>query len=165
MSSTDTASIAAAFTSSRVACFSVPDHLTSDCGPQFCSALWLELLQWWVTKHHLTTACISSTSQWDGRKSSPPAQGRLGGPHRRRRLGISPPLGSPRHAGGLQRGFHLVLSRAGVRDTPCDSWPDSRCIGAAAGGISRSRQSGPLSHRREEFIASSSSRVHPSCPG
>ena len=56
LSSTDTASIAAAFTSSRVARFGVPDHLTSDCGPQFCSALWLELLQWWVTKHHLTTA-------------------------------------------------------------------------------------------------------------
>ena len=56
LSSTDTASIAAAFTSSRVACFSVPDHLTSDCGPQFCSALWSELSQWWGTKPHLTTA-------------------------------------------------------------------------------------------------------------
>ena len=38
LSSTDTASIAAAFTSSWVARFGVPDHLTSDRGPQFCLA-------------------------------------------------------------------------------------------------------------------------------
>ena len=56
LSSTDTATIAAAFTSSWIARFGVPDHLTSDRGPQFCSALWSELSQRWGIKHHLTTA-------------------------------------------------------------------------------------------------------------
>ena len=55
MSSTDTATIAAAFTLSWIARFGVPDHLTSDPGPQFCSALWLELSQRWGIKYHLTT--------------------------------------------------------------------------------------------------------------
>ena len=56
ISSTDTATIAAAFTSNWIAHFGVPDHLTSDCGPQFCSALWSELLRRWGISHHLTTA-------------------------------------------------------------------------------------------------------------
>ena len=56
LSSTDTATIAAAFTSNWIARFGVPDHLTSDQGPQFCSALWSELSQRWGIKHHLTTA-------------------------------------------------------------------------------------------------------------
>ena len=56
LSSTDTATIAAEFTSSWIAPFGVPDHLTSDWGPQFCSALWSELSQRWGIKHHLTTA-------------------------------------------------------------------------------------------------------------
>ena len=55
LSSTNTACIAAAFTSSWVARYSVPDHLTSDRGPQFCSALSSELSQRWGIKHHLTT--------------------------------------------------------------------------------------------------------------
>ena len=54
--STDMVTIAAAFTSNWVAHFGVPDHLTTDCGPQFCSALWSELLRRWGINHHLTTA-------------------------------------------------------------------------------------------------------------
>ena len=56
LTSTDTATIAAAFVSGWVACFGVPDHLTSDCGPQFCSALWSELSRRWGITHQLTTA-------------------------------------------------------------------------------------------------------------
>ena len=44
---TDMATIAATFISRWVARFGVPDHLTSYSGPQFCSALWSELSQWW----------------------------------------------------------------------------------------------------------------------
>ena len=56
LTSTDTATITAAFVSGWVARFGVPDHLTLDRGPQFCSALWLELSQRWGITHHLTTA-------------------------------------------------------------------------------------------------------------
>ena len=56
LTSTDTATITAAFVSGWVARFGVPDHLTLDRGPQFCSALWLELSRRWGITHHLTTA-------------------------------------------------------------------------------------------------------------
>ena len=56
LSITDTATIAAAFITGWVARFGVPDHLTSNLGPQFCSALWSELMRRWGITHHLTTA-------------------------------------------------------------------------------------------------------------
>ena len=39
-----------------MACFGVPDHITSDRGPQFCLPLWAQLSQRLGTLHHLTTA-------------------------------------------------------------------------------------------------------------
>ena len=54
---TSTESIADTFVGGWVACFGVPDHITSDRGPQFCSALWAQLSQRLGTLLHLTTAC------------------------------------------------------------------------------------------------------------
>ena len=89
LASTDTEIISAAFNSSLVARLGGTDHLTFDCGPQFCSALWSELSQLWG----------------DGLEGPPPAQKRLVGPHRRRRLGVTPPLGAVRSTSGPQSGF------------------------------------------------------------
>ena len=163
LSSTDTATIAAAFTSSWIARFGVPDHLTSDQGPQFCSALWSELSQWWGIKHHLTTAYHPQANGMV--ESTPPAQGRFASPRRRRQLDFSSPLGSTWHAGGSQRGLQLIFSRVSVRRPSSDSWSAPRCTGTAAGGFSRGSQSGPLTHPRKESIIPSASRVHPSGSG
>ena len=56
LTSTDTATIAAAFVSGWVSLLGVPGYLTSDHGPQFCSALCSELSRRWGITHHLTTA-------------------------------------------------------------------------------------------------------------
>ena len=111
--------------------------------------------------HH----CLPPSSQRDGRESTPPAQGRLAGPRRHRRLDFSPPLGSTQNAGGSQRGLQLIFRGVSLWSPPSDSWPASWCTGAAAGGFPRSSQSGPLTHPRKESINSSASRVHPSCSG
>ena len=42
--------------------FGVPDHITFDRGPQFCSALWAQLSQHLGTLHHLTTAYHPQTN-------------------------------------------------------------------------------------------------------
>ena len=55
LESTSTESISDTFISGWVARFGVPDHITSDHGPQFCSALWAQLSQRLGTLHHLTT--------------------------------------------------------------------------------------------------------------
>ena len=55
LESTSTESIADTFIGGWVARFGVPDHITSDRGPQFCSALWAHLSQCLGTLHHLTT--------------------------------------------------------------------------------------------------------------
>ena len=55
LASTDTEIISAAFNSSLVARLGGTDHLTFDCGPQFCTALWSELWQLWGIYHRLTT--------------------------------------------------------------------------------------------------------------
>ena len=56
LESTSTESIATTFVRGCVARFGVPDHITSDRGPQFCSTLWAQLSQCLGTLHHLTTA-------------------------------------------------------------------------------------------------------------
>ena len=56
LESISTESIADTFICGWVAPFDIPDHITSDRGPQFCSALWAQLLQRLGTLHHLTTA-------------------------------------------------------------------------------------------------------------
>jgi len=56
LESTSTESIADTFVGGWVARFGVPDHITSDRGPQFCSSLWAQLSQQLGTLHHLTTA-------------------------------------------------------------------------------------------------------------
>ena len=56
LESTSTEYITDTFIGSWVARFGIPDHITSDCGPQFCSALWAQLSQRLGTLHHLTTA-------------------------------------------------------------------------------------------------------------
>ena len=56
LKSTSTESITDTFVGRWVAHFGVPDHITSDSFPQFCSALWAQLSQRLGTLHHLTTA-------------------------------------------------------------------------------------------------------------
>ena len=56
LESTSTEYITDTFIGGWVARFGIPDHITSDCGPQFCSALWAQLSQRLGTLHHLTTA-------------------------------------------------------------------------------------------------------------
>ena len=65
LESTSTGYIADTFNDGWVACFGVPDHITSDHGPQFCSALWAQLSQRLGsvgTLHHLTTAYHSQAN-------------------------------------------------------------------------------------------------------
>ena len=56
LKSTSAESITNTFVGHWVAHFGVPDHITSDSFPQFCSALWAQLSQRLGTLHHLTTA-------------------------------------------------------------------------------------------------------------
>ena len=56
LESTSTETIADTFIGGWVSLFGVPDHITLDCGPQFCSALKAQLSQHLGTLHHLTTA-------------------------------------------------------------------------------------------------------------
>ena len=56
LSSTTTAAIANAFVAGWVARFGVPEHITSDRGPQFCSDVWAQLTCHLGYLHHLTTA-------------------------------------------------------------------------------------------------------------
>ena len=53
---TATAAIANAFVAGWVARFGVPEHITSDRGPQFCSDVWAQLTRHLGYLHHLTTA-------------------------------------------------------------------------------------------------------------
>ena len=88
LESTSTGYIADTFNGGWVACFGVPDHITSDHGPQFCSALWAQLSQRLGsvgTLHHLTTA-LPLSGQRHGGEESPSAKGRPQGLHRGRRL-------------------------------------------------------------------------------
>ena len=62
LESTSTESIADTFVGGWVARFGVPDHITFDRGPQFCSALWAQLSQHLGTLHHLTTAYHPQTN-------------------------------------------------------------------------------------------------------
>ena len=48
---------------------------------------------------------VSPAGQRDGLEGPPPAQKRLVGPHRRRRLGVTPPLGAVSSTSGPQSGF------------------------------------------------------------
>ena len=55
LESTSTEYMADTFIGGWVARFGIPDHITLDCSPQFCSALWAHLSQRLGTLHHLTT--------------------------------------------------------------------------------------------------------------
>ena len=77
LESTSIESIADTFIRDWVARFSVPEHITSDRGPWFCSALWAQLLQRLGTLHH----CLPPSGQRHGGEESPSAQGRPQGQH------------------------------------------------------------------------------------
>ena len=56
LSSATTAAITEAFVAGWMARFSVPEHITSDRGPQFCSEVWAQLTRHLGYLHHFTTA-------------------------------------------------------------------------------------------------------------